>query len=103
MSAAARGGSGWWWARRGSNPRRPERPLRTPQTGETALLFCTTGVLLRMLEDDPDLLAATHVLVDEVPAVTETGRTSLMPAINDVGRHSTSDPLAAVTPHISHH
>jgi HrpA-like RNA helicase len=36
------------------------------QCSDTALLFCTTGVLLRMLEDDPDLEGATHVLVDEV-------------------------------------
>jgi hypothetical protein len=36
------------------------------QGSDTALLFCTTGVLLRMLEDDPDLEGATHVLVDEV-------------------------------------
>jgi ATP-dependent RNA helicase DHX57 len=34
--------------------------------GSTALLFCTTGVLLRMLEEDPTLAGVTHVLVDEV-------------------------------------
>lgn len=32
----------------------------------TALLFCTTGVLLRRLEEDPALEGVTHVLVDEV-------------------------------------
>ena len=36
------------------------------QCAETCLLFCTTGVLLRMLEEDPHLATVTHVLVDEV-------------------------------------
>lgn len=36
------------------------------QCSDTALLFCTTGVLLRMLEEDPELTNVTHVLVDEV-------------------------------------
>jgi len=34
--------------------------------GSTSLLFCTTGVLLRMLEEDSGLANVTHVLVDEV-------------------------------------
>ena len=33
------------------------------QSSETCLLFCTTGVLLRMLEEDPELSDVTHVLV----------------------------------------
>ena len=37
------------------------------QSASTSLLFCTTGVLLRMLEDEPTLPNVTHVLVDEVP------------------------------------
>jgi hypothetical protein len=41
------------------------------QSNETSLLFCTTGVLLRMLEDDPKLSAVTHVLVDEVQTTLE--------------------------------
>jgi len=32
----------------------------------TRLLFCTTGILLRRLEDDPGLNGTTHVVVDEV-------------------------------------
>lgn len=36
------------------------------QCADTCLLFCTTGVLLRMLEEDTHLAAVTHVLVDEV-------------------------------------
>ena len=36
------------------------------QSSETCLLFCTTGVLLRMLEEDSELRNVTHVLVDEV-------------------------------------
>ena len=31
------------------------------QSASTALLFCTTGVLLRMLEDDPELHGCAHV------------------------------------------
>ncbi|KAH9495037.1 ATPdependent RNA helicase [Bulinus truncatus] len=32
----------------------------------TRLLFCTTGIVLRRLEDDPELAGVTHVVVDEV-------------------------------------
>ena len=32
----------------------------------TALLFCTTGVLLRRLIHDPALGGVTHVVVDEI-------------------------------------
>ncbi|KAJ1818368.1 helicase, partial [Coemansia sp. RSA 2599] len=33
---------------------------------DTRLLFCTTGVLLRMLTENPDLHGITHVVCDEV-------------------------------------
>ena len=36
------------------------------QCSKTCLLFCTTGVLLRILEEDAELSNVTHVLVDEV-------------------------------------
>ncbi|KAI8320578.1 P-loop containing nucleoside triphosphate hydrolase protein [Martensiomyces pterosporus] len=36
------------------------------QGQNTRLLFCTTGVLLRMFVDDPDLEGVTHVICDEV-------------------------------------
>ncbi|XP_055878290.1 putative ATP-dependent RNA helicase DHX57 [Biomphalaria glabrata] len=32
----------------------------------TRLLFCTTGIVLRRLESDPDLEGVTHIIVDEV-------------------------------------
>lgn len=32
----------------------------------TRLLFCTTGVVLRRLANDPDLAGVSHVIVDEV-------------------------------------
>lgn len=32
---------------------------------ETKLIFCTTGVVLRRLQDDPNLVGITHVVVDE--------------------------------------
>ena len=35
-------------------------------SSSTHLLFCTTGILLRRLEEDPDLEGVTHVFVDEV-------------------------------------
>lgn len=33
---------------------------------KTRLLFCTTGILLRRLQCDPDLASVSHVFVDEV-------------------------------------
>ena len=32
----------------------------------TRLMFCTTGILLRRLEEDPYLDGVSHVIVDEV-------------------------------------
>lgn len=32
----------------------------------TRLLFCTTGILLRRLLSDPELIGVSHVIVDEV-------------------------------------
>ena len=40
--------------------------LESKATPNTRLLFCTTGILLKRLEEDPDLLNVTHVFVDEV-------------------------------------
>jgi ATP-dependent RNA helicase DHX36 len=48
--------------------------LESKRSSETRLLFCTTGILLRTLESDRDLLdfadgvGVSHVLVDEVRA-----------------------------------
>lgn len=33
---------------------------------DTALLFCTTGLLLRMMASNGDLDGVTHVIMDEV-------------------------------------
>lgn len=35
-------------------------------TSDTRLTFCTTGILLRRLAGDADLLGVSHVVVDEV-------------------------------------
>ena len=35
-------------------------------SSSTRLLFCTTGVLLRRLEEDSTLKHITHIIVDEV-------------------------------------
>lgn len=47
--------------------------LEAARSAETRVLFCTTGVLLRMLENDPGLVApgqhlgpVSHVIIDEV-------------------------------------
>lgn len=40
--------------------------LDAKKSNNTRLLFCTTGILLRRLQGDPNLDALTHVLVDEV-------------------------------------
>ncbi|KAI9360815.1 P-loop containing nucleoside triphosphate hydrolase protein [Zopfochytrium polystomum] len=38
----------------------------TVRSSDTRLLFCTTGILLRMLAGDPSLSKVSHVIVDEV-------------------------------------
>jgi len=40
--------------------------MEAKKSKTTKLLFCTTGVILRRLQDDPDLKGVTHVIVDEV-------------------------------------
>ena len=40
--------------------------LESKSSAATALLFCTTGILMRRLEEDPELDGVTHLFVDEV-------------------------------------
>ena len=40
--------------------------LESKASRNTRMLFCTTGILLKRLEDDKDLENVTHVFVDEV-------------------------------------
>ncbi|KAI8139726.1 P-loop containing nucleoside triphosphate hydrolase protein [Fennellomyces sp. T-0311] len=40
--------------------------LESKVSEENVLVFCTTGILLRRLESDPNLDGVTHVIVDEV-------------------------------------
>lgn len=40
--------------------------LESKSSAETRLLFCTTGVLLRRLAQDPKLTGVSHLLVDEI-------------------------------------
>ena len=40
--------------------------LESATSSATRLLFCTTGILLRRLQDDPQLAGISHVLIDEV-------------------------------------
>lgn len=39
--------------------------MEAKRSKHTRLMFCTTGVVLRRLQDDPDLKGITHVIVDE--------------------------------------
>jgi ATP-dependent RNA helicase DHX29 len=39
--------------------------METKMSNETKLTFCTTGVVLRRLQDDPNLEGVTHIVVDE--------------------------------------
>lgn len=40
--------------------------MEARKSRNTKLLFCTTGVILRRLQDDPELTGVTHAVVDEV-------------------------------------
>ncbi|XP_050227826.1 DExH-box ATP-dependent RNA helicase DExH1 isoform X2 [Mercurialis annua] len=40
--------------------------LEAKRSAQTRLLFCTTGVLLRQLVQDPNLSGVSHLLVDEI-------------------------------------
>ena len=40
--------------------------LESKSSAATALLFCTTGILTRRLEEDSELEGVTHLFVDEV-------------------------------------
>lgn len=40
--------------------------LESKRSSQTRLLFCTTGVLLRQLIEDPNLTGVSHLLVDEI-------------------------------------
>uniref|UniRef100_A0A2P2JPR1 RNA helicase n=3 Tax=Rhizophora mucronata TaxID=61149 RepID=A0A2P2JPR1_RHIMU len=40
--------------------------LEAKQSDQTRLLFCTTGILLRQLIQDPHLTGVSHLLVDEI-------------------------------------
>jgi len=40
--------------------------LESKRSAKTRLLLCTTGILLRRLQCDPDLASVSHVFVDEV-------------------------------------
>ena len=52
--------------------------LESASSGATRLLFCTTGILLRRLEEDPQLATVSHVVVDEVHERTMEGDFLLM-------------------------
>jgi ATP-dependent RNA helicase DHX36 len=53
--------------------------LEKKMSARTRLLLCTTGVLLRRLQCDPDLASISHIFVDEVhERDLNTGRLCLL-------------------------
>jgi len=52
--------------------------LESKMSASTRLLFCTTGILLRRLEREPDLRSVTHIVVDEVHERSEESDFLLM-------------------------
>ena len=40
--------------------------MEAKRSEQTKLLFCTTGIILRRLQDDSSLTGISHVIVDEV-------------------------------------
>ncbi|GLH09540.1 Dosage compensation regulator [Gryllus bimaculatus] len=52
--------------------------LESKTSSSTRLLFCTTGILLRRLEGDPNLSSITHIIVDEVHERSEESDFLLM-------------------------
>jgi HrpA-like RNA helicase len=45
--------------------------LESKKSGDTRMLFCTTGILLRRMGEDTELEGVSHVIVDEVHAQRE--------------------------------
>jgi ATP-dependent RNA helicase DHX57 len=52
--------------------------LESKTSNSTRLLFCTTGILLRRLEGDPELASVSHIIVDEVHERSEESDFLLM-------------------------
>ena len=52
--------------------------LESKMSERTRLMFCTTGILLRRLEGEPDLNGVTHIIVDEVHERSEESDFLLM-------------------------
>ena len=46
--------------------------LENKRSSKTRILLCTTGILLRRLQCDPDLASVSHIFVDEVNAEKRT-------------------------------
>lgn len=65
--------------------------LESKCSANTKLLFCTTGILLKRLEEDPDLVGVTHVFVDEVHERSLESDFLLM-VLRDLMRRRHDDP-----------
>ena len=62
----------------------------------TRLMFCTTGILLRRLEEDSILAGVTHVVVDEVHERSEESDFVLMVLRDIQAMRPATNPLRVV-------
>ena len=65
--------------------------LESKKSASTRLLFCTTGILLRRLQGDPELRGVSHVVVDEAHERDLNIDLTLM-VLRDVVRRSRAAP-----------
>ncbi|OEU15996.1 P-loop containing nucleoside triphosphate hydrolase protein, partial [Fragilariopsis cylindrus CCMP1102] len=70
--------------------------LESKATPNTRLLFCTTGILLKRLEEDPTLNNVTHVFVDEVHERSIESDFLLMVLRDMLPKRTTDRPLKVV-------
>lgn len=73
--------------------------LEKRSSKDTRLLFCTTGILLRQLQADPELKGVSHVFVDEVGGKSgreKKGFVSVLPVAQVHERSLDNDVLLAL-------
>jgi ATP-dependent RNA helicase DHX57 len=70
--------------------------LESKATTNTRLLFCTTGILLKRLEEDPSLQNVTHVFVDEVHERSIESDFLLMVLKDLLPKRPASNPLKVI-------
>ena len=71
--------------------------LERKASRKTRLLLCTTGILLRRLQCDPDLASVSHVFVDEVHERDLNTGEYLLPIFQHLLSISCSSPIICVS------